>query len=297
MISILIPVYNRDITQLVTELHRQCVKLGEPFELLIYDDASTQRYKDKNRAIEGLLGINYVELSDNIGRSRIRNRLAKYARYDNLIFLDCDSKVHYKTFVKRYINALDSADVIYGGTYYSPRPPKNEKKYLHWKYGLNRESPAPARRMKRPYELLHSNNFMISRDVMRGYPFDESIEGYGYEDLEWAQRLAQNNITVSHIDNPVVHLGLKNTKDFIKDIDQSIDNLIALHREKKIEQSRLIRSYEKLQKWGIMTLCQKLLNQRKDQIYNRLFRVNTKLIYLDLYKLHYFAEAMTNERK
>jgi glycosyltransferase involved in cell wall biosynthesis len=45
MISVLIPVYNYDVTEAVKELHRQLSKEGVNFEIRIIDDASEDAYK------------------------------------------------------------------------------------------------------------------------------------------------------------------------------------------------------------------------------------------------------------
>ena len=41
MLSILIPTYNYDVEALVTELHAQSTACGVDFEILCYDDGST----------------------------------------------------------------------------------------------------------------------------------------------------------------------------------------------------------------------------------------------------------------
>ena len=61
MISILIPVYNYDVTELVAELHRQCMDLGMPFEILCYDDGSQSDFKAKNQII-ALEFVQYKEM-------------------------------------------------------------------------------------------------------------------------------------------------------------------------------------------------------------------------------------------
>ncbi|MBK9736769.1 MAG: hypothetical protein IPO92_18135 [Saprospiraceae bacterium] len=39
--------------------------------------------------------------------------------------------------------------------------------------------------------------------------FDESVIGYGYEDLLYAFSLEKKSIKIRHIDNAVIHDGLK----------------------------------------------------------------------------------------
>jgi len=92
MLSILIPIYNEDITKLVKDLAYQCNRQKIDFEIICFDDASKQRYKDKNEVLRSVFRVNYVELSENLGRAKIRNWLAKSARFEHLMFLDGDSK-------------------------------------------------------------------------------------------------------------------------------------------------------------------------------------------------------------
>ena len=93
MLSILIPVYQVKVEKLVVKLIKQCDRCKIEFEILCFDDGSKERIKVSNRSIDLLMRVNYVELSENLGRSKIRNRLAKSARYDYLLFLDADSQV------------------------------------------------------------------------------------------------------------------------------------------------------------------------------------------------------------
>ena len=90
MISICIPVYNFNITSLVNELSNQVNSLNIPCEIIVIDDCS-ENFKRINK-IE-CEKHTYIELSENIGRARIRNLFLKYAKYEYLLFLDCDSLV------------------------------------------------------------------------------------------------------------------------------------------------------------------------------------------------------------
>ena len=93
MISFLVPVYNRDVRSLVNEIFDQCRKLNIEFEILVYDDHSKQKYKEKNKELAFKTGVAYLELSKNLGRSKIRNWLVKNSRYNNIVFLDCDQYI------------------------------------------------------------------------------------------------------------------------------------------------------------------------------------------------------------
>src|SRR4051812_38329962 len=102
-LSILIPIYNFDARELVHQLLEQAGSLNTPFEIRCYDDGSSVETRKINHELGFIKNIIYMELPANIGRSAIRNKLAKEAIYTNLILLDCDSRVVRKNFLSKYI--------------------------------------------------------------------------------------------------------------------------------------------------------------------------------------------------
>ena len=115
MLSILIPTYNYDCRRLVSDLHQQAEQAGIEYEIIVADDASPKPiYKEKNREINTLLHCRLIELPENVGRARIRNRLADEAQYEWLLFMDCDAEVISPTFITEYLRHTD-AEVICGG--------------------------------------------------------------------------------------------------------------------------------------------------------------------------------------
>ncbi len=122
MLSILVPVYNFDINAFVKDLHQQCELAQINFEIICLDDGSLQLFKDKNSGIANLDHIFYHELEQNIGRSRIRNKLAQMANFEKLLFVDCDSLTEDKNFIADYITCMNNHKVIYGGRTYDEHP-------------------------------------------------------------------------------------------------------------------------------------------------------------------------------
>ena len=284
MISILIPVYNYKVNNLIKELYTQCLKANLVFEILIFDDKSRPSIKKHNEHLGHMVGVNYMELSENVGRSKIRNWLGTSARYENLLFLDCDSRIKSKRFVKKYLEAIENNEVVYGGTIYSEKP-KNIKKVLHWTFGSNREVRPAKARNKSPYLSFTSNNFMIKKSVFESLLFDQEIKGYGYEDLVFSRTLELNGQSIFHIDNPVFHLGLETTDVYLKKILRSIENLVQLEFENKISDTRLIQFYKKLEKYKLLPVVLKMVNWRKENIEKNLYSSFPKLRNLDLFKL------------
>lgn len=294
MLSILIPIYNQKVTKLVTDLHAQCNKAKIRFEIILFDDYSRDTYKEDNRKLAGLFNVSYLELSENYGRSKIRNMLAKNARYDKVLFLDCDSKVIYKKFIKNYLEHLSTQNVIYGGRAYPKKAPKSTKKKLHWKYGIKRESPIASKRNKKPYLSFQSNNFIIDRDLFLNIKFDESLDQYGYEDLVLATQIQNLKMPIFHLDNPIRHAGLENTDIFLKKQKQSIDNLIKLRAHGKIMYPRIYSAYTKLKTRKSEGLFQKVYSWISKRIEISLHSEKPNLFYLDLWKLNYLI-TRTNE--
>ena len=99
-LSICIPVYNQDVTSLVHELHRQASRSSCAFEILLMEDGSTS-FLEENSTLGSLESVRYVRLPQNVGRSAIRNRLADEARYEYLIFMDCDVFPQDDSFLER----------------------------------------------------------------------------------------------------------------------------------------------------------------------------------------------------
>ena len=294
MISILIPIYNEAVEPLVKELIRQCQKAKVNFEIICLDDYSKESIRHKNRPINGLFGVNYVELSENIGRGRIRNRMAKLARYDYLLFLDSDSKLASKKFIKKYKTYLEGTPIIIGGTKYQTKPPKNKDKLLHWHYGIKRESQSLQVRNRNPSRYFHSNNFVIHREIILQHPFSE-YAGYGYEDIALGESLRGLGFEIMHIDNPVLHTGLKKREQFLKDQKESINNLVEFYKRDEVNDTKLIIWYERLDKWNLLELFKraKLMNEQK--LLESLKDHPKRLIYLDLLKLYYFDQAIKSQ--
>ncbi len=294
MLSILIPVYNHAISKLVTELHDQCARAKIQFEILVFDDFSKQKYKDVNKEIENLLGVNYLEMGSNLGRSKIRNKLAKTAFYPNLLFLDSDSKVSSRNFIKNYLPYINTQQAICGGRIYKNKKPKSNSKLLHWTYGTKRESLTAKKRQKKASAYFHTNNFLIARDIILKHSFDETVDGYGYEDLLFAHVLESQNIPVLHIDNPVVHGKLETNTEFLEKHSKAVSNLASLYQKDKKFPARLCQMYGKLEDFNAVRFVRNFLDKNRNSYYDKLVSGKGSLHQFDKYRLSLFMQAMHN---
>lgn len=294
MLSIVIPIYNQDVRPLVYALLKQCNKLDLAFQILCFDDCSEQKYKDLNKELAFVIHVNYTEMTENLGRSRIRNWLGKAAFHPYILFLDGDSAIKGRDFIKNYLRELPYDGVICGGRDYQPSKPRSKKKMLHWKYGRSRESLPASKRNKEPWLNFHSNNFIIPESVFRNHFFDENIKGYGYEDLLYAHRLSEAGISIRHIDNPTRHDGLETTTDFLNKTKTSIQNLALLYKEDKIPATRLIRAYEKLKRWNLQDRFAGLIEKYEDKVTRNLMSENPSVALFNLWKLRMFIVEIKN---
>jgi len=289
MLSICIPVYNYDVGRLVRELHLQAEKTGYPFEILLMDDASEEKFRAMNQMIN-LEGVRYIQLNENIGRSKIRNRLAEEAKYPCLLFMDCDSAVSSPQYIENYIRFFDTQTVCCGGRIYEDKKPAGST-YLRWKYGVARECAPAAERSKNPNAGFQTNNFLIHKSIFEKVKFSEALEGYGHEDTLFGLELMGKGIVIRHIDNPLIHLGLESATDFLKKTENGMTNLHKIElflREKYpeyVNHSRLMKSKLFLQKFHLSGFASKLFRMMRGQMKHNLLSKNPSLLIFDLYRL------------
>ena len=289
MLSICIPVYNYDVGRLVQDMHHLAGKTGYPFEILLMDDASDEKFRKMNQAIN-LETVRYIQLPENIGRSRIRNRLAGESKYPYLLFMDCDSAVASPQYIENYTCFFDSPCVCCGGRIYEDKKP-SDSTYLRWKYGVERECVPATERNRNPNAGFQTNNFLIHKSLFEKVKFNEELDGYGHEDTLFGLELLGQGIVIRHIDNPLIHLGLESAPDFLKKTENGVANLhkVELLLQEKYPEyanhSRLMQSKLFLQKYhlsGILSIFFKILHR---PLKNNLSGKNPSLFIFDLYRL------------
>ncbi len=298
MLSILIPVYNYNVTRLVEELVRQVAYAALNAEIIVYDDDSDLAYKEQNRVIINLPNIKYVELPQNIGRAGIRNKLASEARFSNLLFIDCDTEIHDADYLKKYIQYLNIHKVVCGGNAYIKKKPDDASLYLRWKYGTEREQKPARLRNMQPWYSFMTNNFIIPREFFDTIKFDESITKYGHEDTFFGIELKRKGIPVVHIDNPLVHIGLEPAIQYLAKTEEGIENLCLLIKTKTdylsemIRSIKLLRYYFFLKKMKIMPWYYFVYKLTKKSVRKNILGKKPSLFIFDLYKLGYLIEKI-----
>lgn len=290
MLSILIPTYNHSILKLVSILHNQIEKSGIEFEIICLDDASETFFLENDKIID-LQNSSYKILETNIGRSKIRNLLAKKAKYDWLLFLDADVVPKNENFISEYIKHINNEQkIVYGGILYQEERPAKEK-LLRWIYGKNREALPFETRKKNPYLSFLTLNFLIRKSIFEKVSFNENIPNLRHEDTLFSYNLMQKKIKIEHINNPVYHLGLD---DFDSAIKKENESLLAL---KHLLDNQLLSSdYVRLSK-----LVAKIKNLKLLFAFSLLYKItrfaflknlssnNPSLFLFDLYRLGYLC--------
>lgn len=287
-LSILIPTFNDDCTAQVADLQRHASSIeGLRFEILVSDDASTnQDVVQRNAQINQLEHCRVFRQPSNIGRAANRNYLVRNAHYEWLLFLDCNIKIPTSDFIKKYIEGTH-ADVVNGGVAIEADG-QLEKCNLRYQYE-KRIGPkhTASMRQQRPYQSFRTTNFIARKDVMLRHPFDETISGYGYEDVLFGKRLHDEGHTIQHIDNPVVITHFETNEKYVSKVEEAMRTLHSLRQElddyspilsatKRIDKLKLTP----LVKWGFRriarTMRQKLTGEKP------------RISWLNPYKLGYY---------
>lgn len=291
MISILIPIFNYDVTKLVASLIKQLSLIEIDYEIVCVDDASTA-YCLENDTIEIYDKVVFHRLPTNIGRSKIRNLLAKKAKYDWLIFLDSDVLPKDKNFIKSYLKCIENNQekVFCGGVIYQNDKPEKDKT-LRWLYGKKREEVGLLVRQENPNQYFFGANFLIHKSVFDILKFNEILVKYGYEDVLFSEELNFKSIKIKHLENEVYHLGIELNAVFLAKTTQAIENLYFLNSKKIIkgETLKLLNAYKKIKTYHLKSAFGYLYLVFKGLFKNNLVGKRPSLFVYDLFKLTYFC--------
>ncbi|MEY4927412.1 MAG: hypothetical protein RI894_1848 [Bacteroidota bacterium] len=298
MLSICIPAFNYDIRLLVQSLHRQAEAANISYEIIVIDDDSEERFKHQNCAILSLKNVVYTELSENIGRAAIRNLLAKTAKYPYLIFMDCDAELPDNAFLSRYLALCTREIICYGGRTYAPSPLRTDW-FFRWHYGVQRECPSADLRNLHPNRSFITFNFLVSKSIMERLTFDTELTGYGHEDTLFGYSLSRADIQVTHIDNPLIHVGLENSFSFIQKTENGIRNLLFLYKKTNYNRQladdiKLLRYYIWCKKYDAHLFIVPLFRLFKPLFLKNLHGKTPNLVVFDLYKLGFMLRKAEN---
>ncbi|PID69284.1 MAG: glycosyl transferase [Flavobacteriales bacterium] len=286
MLSVLIPVYNYNAQPLVLNLMQELEFLQIPFEILCFDDASTITFQE-NKKLNKLAKVHYHFLDENIGRSRIRNKMAAIAKYDWLLFLDADVLPVNREFISLYLNFIKgNHSVICGGIDYR-KSDRNKSNSLRYLYGTKVEAKSAATRAMKPYKWFSTANVLLAKSVFSSVQFYEELQTYGMEDTLFSVELRKNKLEPVHINNPVWHLGLEDNTVYLNKTKEAIANLYFLYKKSLISptDSRLLKTALLLKKRKLAKTFDRLFNARKEAIEKNLLSEKPKLYLFNYYRL------------
>ena len=296
MLSILIPIYNYNAYPLVLELHKQCLECAIDFEILCQDDASKSVLNSENKKINSLSNCNFTELKVNIAHRQNRNMLASKAKFDNLLFIDGDSIIIRNNYISNFVSCLNDFDIIYGGRLHPENCPSNVQK-LRWKYGKFIEDKSVEKRKLTPFQSLLFNNTVIKKDCFNKVKFDSHLTKYGHDDTQLSYQLSQFNPKLKHIDNPVEHGDIDTNKEYLIKSKSSLENLIELYNEGKINKdfSRLISLLLLLNKLKLTYLISVFYKISEGFLNRSLEGNNPNLFIYNIYRIGYLCKISVKE--
>lgn len=296
-LSILIPTFNRDCTNLVRTLHLQAERIdGLHYELLVADDASTLvEVKQANRAIRELEHCSLIELEQNVGRASIRNFLAREAKYPYLLFLDSDVQIVSDDYLKQYLRC-EADRVVYGGVCIQPNA-ELAAHNLRYRYELECEPRfSVERRRVSPYQGFRTSNFLVKRDLLLQHPFDERIRHYGYEDVLFGRKLLSANIPVTHMHNPVAVDDFESNEVFLRKTDEGLHTLLSLAPEMR-DSTSILMCVDKLQRWHLIPLLMLLYRLSSASIKRNLLGTSPSVRLYNLYRLCTYIQLQRENNK
>ena len=218
-------------------------ELAEEVEIVICDDGSPSEANHVALSLQFGDQVRCLRNEINLGRSGTRNRLVNEASYDYIIFIDGDSRLlDPTTYLINYINSFSTHELVIGGTAYAEELPESTV-HLHWDYGRQREVQSVEGRIQNPIRYFFTNNFCCKKSILTDTPFDESITRYGYEDSVWASVVTYRGVNIHHIDNNVIHIGLKSNIKFLQDANAGLLTLAEWHQNKAVQHIKILNYY------------------------------------------------------
>ena len=288
------------------------ISLG--FEIIFADDGSADATaRQRNAIIAQLPYCQYIERPKNVGRSAIRNFLAHTAHYSHLIFLDGDVAIKRGNFVQTYLAHRNDADVIIGTLHFSrmqvacdtaediightKRAKEETKKTtepvlyddnLKYRYEQQFLAKHPVKkRMLQPYASFRTTNFMVRRDLLLAYPFDETFHEYGYEDTLFGKQLKEHGATLIHLDNAATIADYEDNATFVAKTEESLRTLAA-HAHQLQGYSTLLHTANKLKCLHLQPLIAFVFKLFKGLLHKNLCSNSPSVFLFNVYKLGYY---------
>lgn len=292
-LSILIPYFRDDPTELLESLCLETAHLPS-VEILIYDDGTGDEALNQRVSAAVKASSSCVRLliaHENRGRAFARNTLKAEARADWVLFLDADMRPVSNRFVSLYLDKVEAntADIIFGG-FEVPHQTSDPERELHRAFSQTSDCLTLEMRQKHGPQYVCSSNLCVRKTALDAEPFDPEFTGWGWEDSEWAARVAAR-FTLLHADIPALHLGLETTDtllDRFKDSGHNYMRFTSKHPD-LAKTLKLHNAVLRLRKTPGQKLMRPVL---KGLVKFKLAPTKVRLIALKLWRASWYAEAI-----
>ncbi len=224
VLSVLIPYYHDDPKDLLSALTG-----NKNIEILLYDDGTniTEINGNLRKIADGAhTPISLFFASENKGRSTARNILTHHAKAKWVLFLDADMLPQSDSFADDYLREIKASkgDIIFGGFTVASKKQSDDTE-LHRIFSQTSDCLNAVERTKNGPQYVCSSNLCVRKDIFTTHAFDTSFTGWGWEDSEWAARVAKH-YTIIHADIPALHLGLESTETLLSRFKNSGHNYV-----------------------------------------------------------------------
>ena len=149
-------------------------------------------------------------------------------------------------------------------------------------------------RSSEPYIIITAN-VLIDKKIF--VSINEDLTNFYGEDLLLSWNLKKLNLQVIHIDNPVFHLGLENSVDFMNKAKTAITNLVRLEKEGRIGHDfiSLQRAYRKLKRYGGLGLFRSITKMMGNRMRSNALSDSPSMFYFNLWRLSHYTNLKKND--
>jgi Predicted glycosyltransferases len=293
-LSVLMPFLRDDPSDLLHRLDSEADALAGRVELVVLDDgtndtALTNRLEAQ--LCQTRLPVRLITLTCNAGRSVGRNRLSSTARAGHMLFLDSDMRPDRPDFLQSWLALIETSNpaVAFGG-FSLDQAPTDARFAVHRALALRGECIDAASRAETPEKYVFTSNLLVRRDVFDAEAFDPGFSGWGWEDVEWAMRVART-WPVLHPDIPATHMGLDTVPQLLAKYEQSAGNfarVVARHHDTV----STYPSYKVAKALRRLPARPLLRSSLKAMASNDAMPVSMRVYALKLYRAALYAEAV-----
>lgn len=292
-LSVLVPFYKDNPTSLLHALTRE---RAPQVEILFYDDGSgdPQLSREFGAQVEDSDSVvTLITAHANRGRSAARNALQHSARAHWVLFLDADMLPGRPDFLSQYLRAMtdNNADIIFGG-FTVPARADTPDRDLHRALSQISDCLPLSQRIKAGPQYVASSNLCVRKSVLQSEAFDDGFSGWGWEDSEWAARVAKR-FTLRHIDNSALHLGLETDATLLSRFQNSAQNYLRF-TDAHPDLAQTLPLYRLMQKLSRVPAQGALRPIYKGLVLGRALPMRLRVLGLKLWRASWYATAYKN---